>query len=183
MNTYVALLRGINVGGRNKLPMRELTPLLAGLGLQNVKTYIQSGNVVFQSAEADLAQLAQAITDAIRQQHGFAPYVLILEQAAFAAAAAANPFPEGEREPKSLHLFFMDGRPRADDVAALERVKAPNERYALLDRVFYLHAPDGIGRSKLAEAVGKGWGVNITARNWRTVSEVLAMAQQAAEQP
>ena len=180
MNTYIALLRGINVGGNNKLPMRDLVSLLEGLGLQNVKTYIQSGNVVFQSEQADLAQLSQAITAAIRQNHGFAPYVLILDSQALQAAMAANPFPEGEAEPKSLHLFFMDASPQAFDTGTLDRVKTANERYQLIDQVFYLHAPDGIGRSKLAEIVGKGWGVNITARNWRTVNEVMAIAASLA---
>jgi uncharacterized protein (DUF1697 family) len=180
LNTYIALLRGINVGGKNKLAMRELVALLEGLGLQSVKTYIQSGNVVFQSEQSDPGQLSQAITGVIKQHYGFAPYVLILDGKALAAAMAANPFPEGEAEPKSLHLFFMDASPRSFDADALDQVKAPNERYRLIGQVFYLHTPDGIGRSKLAATMGKGWGVNITARNWRTVSEVMAIAKQAA---
>jgi uncharacterized protein (DUF1697 family) len=181
MNTYIALLRGINVGGNHQLPMRELTPLLENLGLQNVKTYIQSGNVVFQSEQTDRAQLAQAITGAIQQSHGFAPYVLLLDSRELAAAIAANPFPEGEAEPKSLHLFLLGGVPRSFDTDALDRVKAPNERYQLIGQVFYLHAPDGIGRSKLAETAGKGWGVNMTARNWRTITTVMDLARQAAQ--
>lgn len=180
MHTYIALLRGINVGGNSQLPMRELTPLLEGLGLQNVKTYIQSGNVVFQTERTDRAALGQAITEAIRQSHGFAPYVLLLDGKELAAALAANPFPEGEAEPKSLHLFFMDGSPQNYDTQALDRVKAADERYQLIGQVFYLHAPAGIGRSKLAATMGKGWGVNITARNWRTVSQVMALARQVA---
>jgi uncharacterized protein (DUF1697 family) len=176
LNTYIAFLRGINVGGNNKLPMRELVPLLEGLGLHNVKTYIQSGNIVFQSEQTDPAQLSQAITGAIRQGNGFAPYALILDSQALQKAMAANPFPEGEAEPKSLHLFFMDESPQTFDTGALDRVKAANERYQLIDKVFYLHTPDGIGRSKLAEIAGRGWGVNITARNWRTVNEVMALA-------
>jgi uncharacterized protein (DUF1697 family) len=180
MNTYIALLRGINVGGNNKLPMRELVTLLEGLGLQGVKTYIQSGNVVFQTERTDTTQLSQAITDAIRQNHGFAPYVLLQDLKTYQAALAANPFPEAEAEPKSLHLFFMDAHPQSPNLEALERVKAPNERFELIDQVFYLHAPDGIGRSKLAEQMGKGWGVNITARNWRTASEVMTIANTIA---
>jgi uncharacterized protein (DUF1697 family) len=75
----------------------------------------------------------------------------------------------------------VDRRPQAYDPAALDRVKAADERYALLGEVFYLHAPAGIGRSKLAETLGKGWGVNITARNWRTVCEVLALAAELVD--
>ena len=181
MNTYIALLRGINVGGNNKLPMKALTTLLETLGLQQVKTYIQSGNVVFQSERTDNAALAKEITAAIAQAHGFAPQVFLLDAQALAAALAANPFPEGTGEPKSLHLFFLDSMPPQPNLAALEAVKAPNERFALIDQVFYLHAPDGIGRSKLAESVGKGVGVSITARNWRTVSTIFEMAKAIAE--
>ena len=178
MNTFIALLRGINVGGNNRLPMKELVTILAGLGLRHVKTYIQSGNVVFQSDRTHTNELSQEITAAIGKSHGFAPYVLILAAQALQAAITANPFPEGETEPKSLHLFFMDATPQKLNWETLERVKAPNERYQLIDNVFYLHTPDGIGRSKLAEVIGKGWGVNITARNWRTVTTIMAMAAE-----
>ena len=180
MNTYIALLRGINVGGNNKLPMKALTTLLEALGLQQVKTYIQSGNVVFQSTRTDIPALAKEITAAIEKSHGFAPQVFLLEGQTLQAAVAATPFPEGTDDPKSLHLFFLDGIPHKLNLAALEALKAPNERFALIDQVFYLHAPDGIGHSKLAEGVGKGWGVSLTARNWRTVSTILEMANAIA---
>ena len=106
MNSYVALLRGINVGGRNLLPMQALRALLEELGLHNVKTYIQSGNVVFQSGEANLAALATRISEQIEASHGFAPHVLLLPAADLQQAIAANPFPEAESEPKSLHVGF-----------------------------------------------------------------------------
>lgn len=176
MNTYIALLRGINVGGRNRLPMRELVQILEALGLKNVQTYIQSGNVVFQSERTDTVELAPAITDAIEESHGFAPQVFVLDIEALQEAMVANPFPEAESEPKSLHLFFLDAVPKDPDLEALERVKADSERFQLIGNVFYLHAPGGIGRSKLAARVGKGWGVTVTARNWRTVSKIMAMA-------
>ena len=180
MNTYIALLRGINVGGNNKLPMRALMELLQELGLRSVKTYIQSGNVVFQSERTDPQALSQEIGAAIGQRHGFAPHIFVLDAQALRAALAANPFPEGEADHKSLHLFFLSDALRNPNLAALEAVKAPNERFALIDKVFYLHAPDGIGRSKLAESVGKGWGVAVTARNWRTASKMLEMAHEVA---
>ena len=180
MNTYIGLLRGINVGGNNKLPMKELVTVLAGLGLHNIKTYIQSGNVVFQSERSDRNELAQEISSAIKQSHGFAPAILLLDVAEFQAAIEANPYPEGETEPKSLHLFFLDAAPHSAKLAVLEQLKANNERFQLIDKVFYLHTPDGIGRSKLAESVGKGWGVTVTARNWRTVTELIKMATELA---
>jgi uncharacterized protein (DUF1697 family) len=175
VNTFIALLRGINVGGRNKLPMRELVRILESLGLKNVQTYIQSGNVVFQTGRADKLALSQEISAAIGASHGFTPQAFILDVEALQAAMAANPFPEGEEDPKSLHLFFLDAVPQDPDLSVLEAVKADSERYELIDNVFYLHAPDGIGRSRLAEKVGRGWDVSITARNWRTVSKVMEM--------
>lgn len=178
MNTYICLLRGINVGGNNKLPMKELVTVLAALGLTKVKTYIQSGNVVFQTERSDRTALAEEISAAIERSHGFAPAILLLTSDELTAAIAANPFPEAERDHKTLHFYFLEPAPENPDLAALEVLQQPNERFALIDKVFYLHAPDGIGRSKLAERIGRGWGVHVTARNWRTVSQLLAMVTE-----
>ncbi len=174
MNTYIALLRGINVGGHHKLPMRELAQMLENMGLENVKTYIQSGNVVFQSKRTDSDKLALEISEAIGKSHGFKPQIFVFTIDALQTAMAANPFPV--EEPKALHLFFLDGIPKDPDLSALEAVKADSERFELINDVFYLYAPDGIGRSKLADTVGKGWNVSITARNWRTVSKIMELA-------
>lgn len=176
MNTYIALLRGINVGGHNILPMRDLVGLLEGLGLKQVKTYIQSGNVVFQSDRPDAAELGRQISAAIEQAHGFAPQVLLLGLPAFQQALAANPFPAGEAEPKTLHLYFLSASPTNPDFDLLNRLKANSEQFRLIGAVFYLHAPAGIGRSKLAAKVEQALGVPVTARNWRTVSKILALA-------
>ena len=100
MNTIIALLRGINVGGRNKLPMRELTQLLESLGLENVKTYIQSGNVVFQGRRDDLPALAEEIGTAIQDSHGFTPRVLLLELADLETAVAQNRYPTPQKNLK-----------------------------------------------------------------------------------
>jgi uncharacterized protein (DUF1697 family) len=175
MQTYIALLRGINVGGHHKLPMKALRGLLENLGLQNVQTYIQSGNVVFQSQEADTEELASQISAAIEKHHGFEPRILILTAAEMETAVRANPFPEAEAEPKSLHLFFLVAIPDSPDLARLDELKNDNEQFELIDKVFYLHAPDGIGRSKLVEKVGKYINVSMTARNWRTVSKIMEM--------
>lgn len=178
MITYICLLRGINVGGNNKLPMKELRSLLEALDLANVKTYIQSGNVVFQSERTDKAILSQEITAAIEKDHGFAPAILLLEQAELDAAMAANPFPQAVNEPKSLHLFFLEPAPTEPDLSALDELKKDTEEFALINKVFYLHAPEGIGRSKLADRFGRGWKVTITARNWRTVSKLKELVDE-----
>lgn len=178
MKTYIALFRGINVGGNNLLPMKELRALLEKLDAENVKTYIQSGNAVFQHATKDVDQLAERISVAIKESYGFAPRVLLLDIAAIEKAAALNPFPEADAEPKTLHLYFLTASPQNPDIALLDSLKQDKEQYKLMDNVFYLYAPDGIGRSKLAERVEKALGVAVTARNWRTVGKIMEMASE-----
>ncbi|HET6527282.1 MAG TPA: DUF1697 domain-containing protein [Balneolaceae bacterium] len=177
MNTYIALLRGINVGGHNKLPMKELVQLLEDLGLHNVKTYIQTGNVAFKS-EKDSAKLAESIKAAIEKDYGFAPHVLVLTFNEFQKAMTSNPFPEAEAEPKTLHLYFLDREPENPDLESLESIKKDSERFILKNKTFYLHAPEGVGRSKLAAKVEKVLGVPATARNWRSVGKIKEMAEQ-----
>jgi uncharacterized protein (DUF1697 family) len=178
LNTYIALFRGINVGGSNVLPMKDLVAQLENLGSQNVKTYIQSGNAVFQNEEEDASLLSNKIMAAIKKSHGFEPHVLLLMPAEIARAIASNPFPEAEAEPKTLHVYFLASMPKNLDLGALESITSDRERFALKDRVFYLHAPEGIGRSKLAANTEKLLGVAITGRNWRTVRKVMAMVEQ-----
>jgi uncharacterized protein (DUF1697 family) len=175
MDTIIALLRGINVGGHNKLPMKELKTLLEGLGLASVQTYIQSGNVVFQTERADLPILAKQIGAAIGERHGFVPQIMLLRLVALETAVAHNPFPATGEQHKTLHFYFLASTPANPDLASLEAIKTDSEQFALIDTVFYLHAPEGIGRSKLAEKVERALGVAATARNWRTVSTILGM--------
>jgi uncharacterized protein (DUF1697 family) len=155
--------------------MKELRALLENLGLQNVRTYIASGNVVFQSEENDRSRLAREISAEIKKGHGFEPDVQLLTEEEMEKAIQANPFPEGEAEPKSLHLFFLAAVPENPDLKAIDALRIENERFALIDKVFYLYAPDGIGRSKLAEKVGRYIDVSMTARNWRTVGKIMEM--------
>ena len=178
MKNYIALFRGINVGGNSTLPMKELVAILESLGAQNVKTYIQSGNVVFQHQPENIVELADKIKAVISKTHGFASQVILLNVADMARAIAANPFPKAEAEPKSLHLYFLADQPENPNLNKLDQLKRDNEQYHLNDKVFYLHAPDGIGRSKLAAQVEKALGVAATARNWRTVGKIMALAEQ-----
>lgn len=178
MATWIALLRGVNVGGAGKLKMAELTALLEQLGLARVRTYVQSGNVVFEAPGRSPRALATRIGDGVEQRFGFRPHVLVLRADQLSAAAAANPFPDAEAEPKSLHLFFLDRPPSSPDLGALARLKAADETFALEDAIFYLHAPSGVGRSKLAAQAEKKLGVPATARNWRTVTTLIEMARE-----
>lgn len=139
MTGYVALFRGINVGGRHSVPMQDLRDILTSLGCEGVQTYIQSGNAVFRS-QKDADTLTSEAKAAIRDKFGFAPRVLLLSIEQYEKIVAANPYPDAEQAPK------------------------------------YLHAPNGIGRLKLATKVENCLGVEATARNWRTVSKLREMA-------
>lgn len=176
MNTYIALLRGINVLGRNALPMKELVTLLEGVGARKVKTYIQSGNAVFRSSTADAARLSARLGDEINRRHGFAPRVLVLELAALEDAIAGNPYPEAATEPKTLHLGFLAALPKSPDLTKLDTLKKASERFQLAGQVFYLHTPEGFGTSKLPEAAERLLAVPMTYRNWRTVCTLRDMA-------
>jgi uncharacterized protein (DUF1697 family) len=178
VTTWIVLLRGVNVGGNNKLPMKELAALLETLGLSDVKTYIQSGNVVFRGPKGPAAKLAATIASAIEDTFDFRPGVIALTKEDFAKAVARNPFPEAEgvQDGKTLHLFFLGEVPKKVDAAGLGAVKIPSERWSVIGAAFYLHAPDGFGNSKLAAKAERSLGVSATARNWRTVSELLKLA-------
>lgn len=177
MNTYIALFRGINIGGRNILPMKELAALMEEMGAQHVRTYIQSGNAVFRSTDENLPQLAKQLAAGIRQRHGFEPRILMLGRDAIIKAMMENPFPEAEASPTTLQLGFLAALPERPDLLKLASLKKDSERFHLGDGVFYLHATEGVGKSKLAASAEKLLGVPMTFRNWRTVCKIGEMAE------
>ncbi len=178
MKTYIALFRGINVGGKNALPMKELVAVLEDLGARNVKTYIQSGNAVFESKEQDASRLSNKISREIKKRRGFEPHVLLLEIEDIERAIRKNPFPEAETNPRVLHAGFLAYAPANPNLKTLESLKRDSERFHLIDNVFYLHAPEGVGRSKLAANAEKLLGLPMTDRNWRTVCKIWEMAKE-----
>ncbi len=177
MATWITFLRGINVGGRNILPMSELKALLEELGCTDVRTYIQSGNVVFRHKEGQAVGLSETISNAVLSRFHFAPTVLLLTASYLENALAANPFSSAEEKPKTVHLYFLSAAPAAPDLGGLKQLKLASEEFELIDQVLYLYAPNGIGRSKLAARVEKLLGVSATARNWRTAQKMLELAK------
>jgi uncharacterized protein (DUF1697 family) len=178
MTTYIALFRGINVGGKNVLPMQPLTAIFETLGASNVKTYIQSGNVVFQSGLEEISDLSNQIKTDVRDRYGFEPYIMMLSLSDLETAIQNNPFPAAESQPSSLHLGFLACVPENPNLEKLESLKTDSERFCLVDQVFYLHLPDGMGRSKLAASSEKLLGAPMTARNWTTVLKLKDLAAQ-----
>jgi uncharacterized protein (DUF1697 family) len=178
MAGWIALFRGINVGGHHVLPMKALRSLLEGIGCDDVSTYIQSGNAVFRHDNADGAVLAERISGAVSREFDFKPKILLLSPEQLDAAMSSNPFRDAEGSPRTLHCYFLAGRPPRFDAAAMAAVAADDERFELKEAVFYLHAPAGIGRSRLAARVESMLGVDTTARNWRTVEKLRDLADR-----
>jgi len=180
MKTYIALFRGINVGGNNLLPMKELRVVLEKNGCLEVQTYIQSGNAIFRSAVSD-PDLAKRITSAVAKSRGFEPRVLVLTLNELESAAAGNPFPEAEANPTTVHVCFLAERPTKPDLKALEALKSKTEKFLLKGKIFYVHTPEGFGSSKLGAKAERLLGVQATARNWRTVTTLIEMARQSPD--
>jgi uncharacterized protein (DUF1697 family) len=177
MKTWIALFRGINMVGKHLLPMKELVVLLEGLGASDIKTYHQSGNAVFRHRGKDAARLAERIVAAIQKQYGFEPRVLLLKVEEFAQIMEDNPFPEGVSQPELCAVFLCDV-PEHPNLDALEAVRKDSERFALRGKVFYMHAPEGTYRSKLAGRIERSLGVSVTGRTWSTIEKVMAMVKE-----
>jgi uncharacterized protein (DUF1697 family) len=192
MASHVALLRGINVGGRNKVPMAELREVVASLGHTGVSTYIQSGNVLFSTPDSDNAALASALESAISDRFGIWSSVVVVSRDDLARVLDGNPYPD-EPNPKLVHVVFMNSEPPAD---LLERIKAAESQAAAkgsrdtvtaAGEALFLHTPDGYGTSELAQAVFKiistpakqrQRGLAATARNWATATKLLSLCEE-----
>jgi uncharacterized protein (DUF1697 family) len=185
MPTHVALLRGINVGGRNKVAMGDLRAVMISLGHTDVVTYIQSGNVVFSTDQTDTALLAASIEGAIAEALAVAPRVVVLSRAELAQVARDNPY-AAEPNPKAVHVVFASQDPAPDlvDAVAAARLEAARnggcDEAQFVGRALFLHTPNGYGRSQLAELLARARGplsarAAGTARNWATVTKLLAM--------
>ncbi|MEU9645768.1 DUF1697 domain-containing protein [Streptomyces sp. NPDC048188] len=175
---YAALLRGINVGGRRKVPMADLRALLTSLGHDAVRTHLQSGQAVFASDHGDEDSLAAGLARAIEERFGFPVDVIVRDHAYLEAVVEACPFPAAELEARQLHVTYFSAPVTEERFAPVDRAAFLPEEFRLGDRALYLHAPDGLGRSKLAEALAKprvNEGVVATTRNWNTVTKLVEL--------
>ena len=174
---HVALLRGINVGGKNRLPMKELAAMFRGVGCSDIQTYIQSGNVVFR-AEAALARRVPAlITGAIWAGFGLKVPVVTRTGDEIAAVAANNPFLTAGVDPKILHVAFLMDRPDPSSIAALDPDRSPPDVFSVRGGEIYLRCPNGVARSRLtAQYFDSTLKTTSTARNWNTVLALLELA-------
>ena len=195
MATHVALLRGINVGGRNKVPMADLRQVVTSLGHTEVTTYIQSGNVLFTAAgtgKARTGELAACLETAIADAFGIWASVVVLSRDELAAVLDGNPYPE-EANPKLVHVVFLSTEPPADlldritAAASAATAKGSRDSITATGSAFFLHTPDGYGTSELAQSVFRIIGtpskqkkpaVAATARNWATATRLLSLCDE-----
>lgn len=182
MPAIVCLLRGVNVGGNNKIKMDALRALCESLGLDSPRTYVNSGNAVFQAKERNLDSLARRIEDTIERSAGFRPAVILRTAAEMAEVVSRNPFASREDIPASkLLVTFLAREP---DPAARVRAAGINrgpEELHILGREIYTYFPNGMGRSKFPfAAFDRALGVSGTGRNWNSVTKLLEMAQGMA---
>jgi uncharacterized protein (DUF1697 family) len=175
MARWIALIRGINVGGKNMVPMKALVADLTAAGCEDVRHYLQSGNIVLSHKSKSAGTVAKLVSGTIERTRGFAPEVMVLSAQEVDAAIADNPFPEAEADHKSLHVVFLGAEPKSDDVARLRDIQK-DERYEVKGKVMYLHTPKGLLSSKIAERPDKWLKVPATARNWRTVTALMELA-------
>ncbi len=188
MASHVALLRGINVGGRNKVPMAGLREVVTSLGHTAVTTYIQSGNVLFSTEDTDTAELASALEAAIVASFGIKAAVVVLSRDELARILDANPYSD-EPNPKAVHVVFLGTEPGAE---LLDRIKTAESAAAAagsrdtitpVGNALYLHTPDGYGNSELSQVlfriIGTGkHNLAMTARNWSTAVTLLSLCEQ-----
>lgn len=178
MKTYISLLRGINVSGQKLIKMAELRKMYESLGFGDVRSYIQSGNVIFTAPQEDEETIIGRISAAILETFGHEVSILVRTVDELKQVIGANPFPqEAEGDPKKVHVVFLEKEPEEEMVKELDDVKSEREGVACIGRELYLSLPDGAARTKLTNAVfERKLKMATTARNWRTVTILADMA-------
>ncbi len=174
MPTYISILRGINVSGQKKIKMADLKKLYEDLGFENVKTYIQSGNVVFEYKELTHTELQKIIFDAIQIHYGFEVANLILSPTAIETALKKNPFKDIDK----MYFTFLAETPTKENIEKLYTYSFEEEYYELIDKVVYFHCPNGAGRAKMSNNFFENkLKVMATSRNLNTTKKLLEMAK------
>jgi len=174
---HVALLRGINVGGKNVLPMKDLSGMFSDAGCSSVRTYIQSGNVIFETP-GDAAKLAQVITARIEKKLGYRTPIIVRTREQLLATIRGNPFLKAGAIEKTLYVYFLADSPNARAIAGLDPARSAPDAFHVRGQEIYLHLPNGMGNSKLTNAYFDSKLSTIcTARNWATVLKLAAMME------
>ena len=175
-DVYVALLRGVNLAGKNRLAMKDLGAMFDAAGCADVVTYIQSGNVVFRASNACAARVPAAVAKAIADRLGFRAPVVMRTADELRAVSRGNPFLKAGAAEDELHVMFLADRPSAGAVATLDPKRSPPDEFVVRGRDVYFRCPNGMGRSKLSnQYFDSKLGTTSTIRNWRTVLKLVEM--------
>jgi uncharacterized protein (DUF1697 family) len=176
--THLALLRGINVGGKNKLPMKDLIEIFVQAGCDNVQTYIQSGNVIFAAAPALATRLAALITAQIAKRFGYQIPIVLRTAKELDAVVRHNPFLKAGAPEDTLHVMFLADLPNPRSVVALDPNRSPGDAFLVRGQEVYLQLPNGVANSKLTNAwFDAKLDTTSTARNWRTVLKLFELLE------
>jgi uncharacterized protein (DUF1697 family) len=176
MPRYAAMLRGINVGGKNILPMKDLATLFTKAGARKVETYVQSGNVIFDAAAKAAARFPALIETAIAKQFGFSSPVILRSAEELAKVAKSHPAHVAGEDTKPLHVMFLADSPDPKRLADLDPKRSPPDTFTVKGREIYLLLPNGVARSKLTNAYfDSRLGTVTTIRNWNTVLRLCEM--------
>jgi uncharacterized protein (DUF1697 family) len=182
--TWIALLRGLNVGGKNRLAMADLAAAFEAAGAEAARTFIQSGNVLFEAPAARAPGVAEAARRTLASRHGLEVPVVLRSAAELSAVVEGNPFLGPGVDPDLLHVAFLAQRPPAAAAAALDPLRSPPDRLELRGRDLFLHLPNGVARTRITNAwLDRTLGTTSTVRNWRTVLALLELATGPARPP
>lgn len=177
MKTYISLLRGINVSGKNLIKMDQLKKLYEGIGIQNVKTYVQSGNVVFNADKA-IAELDNLISSEIKKHWSYDVSVLVLSIDNLKQIIHNNPFTK-TKDTQFLHVSFFKDEPIINNLEKIESKKSESEEVHISNQAVYLFCPNGYGKTKLTNTfLETALKTKATTRNWKTTNELLKLAEQ-----
>ena len=180
-NVYIALLRGINVGGKNRLPMKELAAIFEDAGCGNVRTYIQSGNVLFQGEPTLADNIPGLVSAVVSDRFGLQVPVMTRTAEALAEIVHSNPFVANGAEHDKLHVVFLAHQPDGASLESLDPNRSPGDEFAAAGRHLYLHCPNGLARTRLTNSYfDSRLQTTSTTRNWRTVVTLLDMAEAMA---
>lgn len=180
-STFVALLRGINVGGKNKLPMSTLAKFFLDAGASNVTTYIQSGNVVFHCRATALDSIRAAVAAQLRKECNISSAIVLRTSTELDRIVQQNPFLKAGADPDALHVVFLQDRPGATQAKTLQNHPSPGDSLVCNGREVYLHLPNGVAKSKLTNAYfDRALGTTSTVRNWRTVRKLVELCAAAS---
>lgn len=174
MTQYISLLRGINVNGKNKIQMSQLAELYALLGFEKIVTYIQSGNVVFESKLKKGKEIAELIEKGIKKQFGLSVPVLVLEKKEFEGVIKRNPFLKDKSiDASKLHVTFLEEEPVKENLNKIAAIEGGKDKIIIASKTAYLYCPIGYGRTKYTNTVIENrLKVKATTRNWKTITAI-----------